>query len=394
MASEATSANGIYMDCGPGQPFSLQITCTGPSCLTLQSFPGLTCQSTSTNSICNNGVTCSNAPPQQQQQFQASTFVSNFTLTQPPQAVQVMTQQNLDIGGSAIQLNATNTGDVTYSYGDVTVNNNGTSVSGTPISTSTRKSSSSRSHVVSKWALVLLVFMAMFIGQIQAQSLSWGSILSGIPMLNVQFIQGLEPQICSSAIPVIDAAVCGGRLDALGVADIARICLQIVGQAQQPEAALTDPVTAFGFALGNNIACDQIANAFLSGTNDENGRQLCASYVASTTCITSVFTTMFTSNGSTVVSTLSTLSMPSSAASQSGGSVSAAIITGSAAVSSQVSGGSAAPASSATAGGSASQASGSTPVATIKPIAVSTGNATVTGLKHRRHGIPCNDPEI
>ena len=185
MASSSTSANGIYMNCGPGQPFSLQVTCTGPSCQTLQNFPGLTCQSTSANSVCNNGVTCHNSQPQQQQQQQLqSTFVSNFTLTQQPLAIQVTTEQNIDVSGSSIQLNATNNGEATYVYGDVTVSNNGTSVAGMPSSTSTRKASSaSRSHVVSNWALVLLVFLGMFIGQIQAQSLTLGfhSLRSSYP---------------------------------------------------------------------------------------------------------------------------------------------------------------------------------------------------------------------
>ena len=132
MATGSTSANGIYVNCGPGQPFSLQVSCTGPSCQTLESFPGLTCHSTSTNSVCSNGVTCQNPQPQQ---LQSTNFVSNFTLSQPPQTVQVMTQQNIDVNGSSIQLNSTNNGEATYTYGDVTVSDNGTSVAGMLLAT-------------------------------------------------------------------------------------------------------------------------------------------------------------------------------------------------------------------------------------------------------------------
>jgi len=324
--------------------------------------------------------------------------------------VTVTTTQNLNIGGQAVELNATNDGQVTYQYQspsqNVTVSNNGTSIQQAPGSTSTsnsKKSESSRLYICPKWVIIFLVFMSIFSTQIHAQSLSWDSILSGIPPENVQFIEGLESQLCGASIPVIDAAVCGGRQAFLSVADITRICLQIVGEAPQPDSATADPASAFVFALGNTIACDQIANAMLSGPHDQAGRDLCSDFVPSSTCTTSVFTTEISTHGTTIVSTLSTLAVTSSGTTHktaaSSGTTTVSGTTGSkatasAAASAQVSGAStgSAPsgvAPSVTSSTTTKKATSTTSITTTvsAPLA---GNLT-SALLHRRNGIICND---
>jgi len=56
-----SNANGVYMDCGFGAPVGLTLSCSGPSCPMLDSFPNLVCTTGSSGTNCNNGV--SSCPP-------------------------------------------------------------------------------------------------------------------------------------------------------------------------------------------------------------------------------------------------------------------------------------------------------------------------------------------
>ncbi|OCK75853.1 hypothetical protein K432DRAFT_396920 [Lepidopterella palustris CBS 459.81] len=69
-----TTLNGKLTTCGPGQYFSLQFTCNGPSCAGLTGFPNTTCvaDATNTNVICSNGVTCPGP----------ANYTTNFNLSQ------------------------------------------------------------------------------------------------------------------------------------------------------------------------------------------------------------------------------------------------------------------------------------------------------------------------
>jgi len=417
MTSLISSLNGQYKSCGVGQPFSLQLQCNGPDCGAVLNFPGLACQTVSGGQSCTNGVTCSAASNPQPQPSSSSGsgppappslgsggFTSSFTIQQDPQSGGTVTNQDIDIQGQSITLNATSNGTATFQYGDITVSNSGTTSPSSPASTG--KSSSSKTYPLSNLFLIALVFFSVFVSQIHAQSVTWDDILQGLPQENVQFIESLEPELCAGTIPVINAAVCGGHQSFLGVADIARLCLQTVGQAPQPAGVTGDKASQFIFALGNTIACDQIANAMLADSQGLTGRALCNAYVPFSTCTTSVFTTEFTSSGMILVSTLSTLGQSSAG---SAGSASAETSAGSAR-----SGASPAvnPSSGTVTNTAVSQ--GSTPTAvsvsasagvvssgvTVSvPAAVTSssraaGNTTIA-IKHRRFGgIPCDDERL
>jgi hypothetical protein len=67
-----TSAQGTVTSCGPGQAFSLQFTCAGPSCVDLNGFPNTTCTTDNTTLTCTNGVICP----------RPTNYTSDFSFTQ------------------------------------------------------------------------------------------------------------------------------------------------------------------------------------------------------------------------------------------------------------------------------------------------------------------------
>ena len=394
MASGLTSASGTYVDCGFGKGYSLKITCQGPSCAALANFPSLSCNHPSAlSSECNNGVTCGNTPVM----TESSNFQSNFTIQQPPMAITTTTNESIDVNGEAVSLNGTSDGNVTYSYGAITVSNNGTSVSGTPIQTGARTTSSSACKRFSPpWFLLFIVFMSMLVAQVPAQSVSWSNVLIDVPTDNVAFITQLEPQLCDGSVPVIDAVICGARQQVLGIADIVRLCLEVVGKAPQPAAATSDPLSAMLFTLGNTVACNKIANAMLSGTTDQQaGRDLCSAVIPSSACVTSIVTTVVTTHGSTMtISSFLSVSSTSGSATTgtSGASTGSNIVSATAAASASVvaSSGGATPS-----GGESTQSQGSAPAGvTLSAPAPAPQNASTPLIKHRRNGIICDDPHI
>lgn len=400
MASGLTSASGTYVDCGFGEGYSLTVICQGPSCAALANFPNLFCtQPSALTSECDNGVTCSNVPPPT---IESTNFASNFTVQQPPMGITTTTTQNIDVNGQGISLNGTSDGNVIYSYGAITVSNNGTSVSGTPVATGaqTTSSSAAKRRFCPPWFLLFIVFVTMFVGQVPAQSVSWNDVLQDIPNANVDFITQLEPQLCDGSVPVIDAVICGARQQVLGMADIVRLCLEVVGQAPQPAAATSDPVSAMLFTLGNTVACNKIANAMLSGTTDQQvGRDLCSAVIPSSACVTSIVTTLVTTHGSTMTisSFLSISSSPqsgSTTARTTGALPSAASNLESATAEVSAS----AVASSARATQSQSgptRSQDSTPAGiTLSTPAAAPTNGSLREIKHRRNGVICDDPDI
>src|SRR5579871_757300 len=75
MTTFTTTANGTYTDCGLGQPVGLTLTCSGPSCNSLASFPNLKCEQNTgdaTTTSCSNAITCPSTP----------NFVSQFQIAQ------------------------------------------------------------------------------------------------------------------------------------------------------------------------------------------------------------------------------------------------------------------------------------------------------------------------
>ena len=138
----------------------------------------------------------------------------------------------------------------------MTVSNNGTSVAPAGPSSTLNSATSSASNgyrVCSTWITVLLILASMFMTGARAQSLSWGDVLMGVPPDNVQFVDQLESPLYADSIPIIDAVQCGGRAQFLGVADINRMCPQVLGQAPQPVVATADATSAFVFALETTL---------------------------------------------------------------------------------------------------------------------------------------------
>jgi hypothetical protein len=106
MSAITSSANGTYIDCGFGMGVSLTITCGGPSCQALQSYPNLQCNTdpSSTTSTCTNGITCSGS----------TNFKSAFTLAQHTDNT-VTSSQNLTIDSETFTGTDDGKGDISYS---------------------------------------------------------------------------------------------------------------------------------------------------------------------------------------------------------------------------------------------------------------------------------------
>jgi hypothetical protein len=105
MSAITSSANGTYIDCGFGMGVALTITCGGPSCQSLQSFPNLQCTTdpSTTTSTCTNGITCAGS----------TNFKSAFSLAQHTDNT-VTSTQNLTIDSETFTGTDDGKGDVSY----------------------------------------------------------------------------------------------------------------------------------------------------------------------------------------------------------------------------------------------------------------------------------------
>lgn len=144
-----TTLNGTLTTCGPGQYFSLQFTCNGPSCAGLSGFPNTTCTADATNTIltCSNGVTCPGP----------TNYTANFNLSQTTDLVTQSQQillpdfcEEIDVtsNGTTGGVNAQMI--ITGSCGPPTGNNTLPSGSSTSSSSTTSSVASSSSSSTSK----------------------------------------------------------------------------------------------------------------------------------------------------------------------------------------------------------------------------------------------------
>src|SRR5215471_2996276 len=101
--THTTTANGTYTDCGYGMPIALTITCGGPSCPALDSYPNLVCTSDATTTNCNNQVTCPKKP----------NFQSIFQLVQETNS-RVTTNQQLTIDEQSFSGTDDGNGHISY----------------------------------------------------------------------------------------------------------------------------------------------------------------------------------------------------------------------------------------------------------------------------------------
>jgi hypothetical protein len=94
--AQLTDANATYANCGFGQPFSFEITCSGPSCDGLKDIPHLNCSTIDPATLhCTNGITCQDP----------SNFTSSFSLHESDATL--TGAHNLTINGTQVQLQST-----------------------------------------------------------------------------------------------------------------------------------------------------------------------------------------------------------------------------------------------------------------------------------------------
>jgi len=120
----------------------------------------------------------------------------------------------------------------------------------------------------------MFIVFSLFTNMAWAQSASdnWNQILEGFPPENIRIVQDHIPDLCSELVPTLGAVVNGDKDTYVGVADIARQCLQIIGLTN---TVVADPAIAFGIALGNTLICNRIADAMFGGSAITVGQELC-----------------------------------------------------------------------------------------------------------------------
>src|SRR5579862_82442 len=122
-------ASGTYTDCGYGRGFSLKVSCEGPSCAGITSFPGLTCVQKTSSTECDNGINCNFASSEA---LSATQVASNFTFQQNAQTADVQSTQNLNVNGQQFNVKDSGNGNVSYTYGNEQVTPSGTTTVAPP----------------------------------------------------------------------------------------------------------------------------------------------------------------------------------------------------------------------------------------------------------------------
>lgn len=85
-------------------------------------------------------------------------------------------------------------------------------------------------------------------------------------------VQQVQQSLCQSDVGTQQSQVESGQeTRAVGVVYIMASCLQFIDQAElQPNVSTSDPLARFALAVGNNFACDKIANTVLALTSESN----------------------------------------------------------------------------------------------------------------------------
>lgn len=133
----ASSATGTFTHCGPGQPFALDFTCTGPSCSALTGFPNTTC-TTGGDSVlsCTNSVTCTGP----------TNYTSEFSFSQKDVIVSQKQKVTVDCGEFELSSDGT-TGGTKFKVLDTKECASGSSNGTTDGHSSSLPSSSPTSHL-------------------------------------------------------------------------------------------------------------------------------------------------------------------------------------------------------------------------------------------------------
>ena len=252
-------ASGSYTDCGYGQGFSLKVSCEGPSCGAITSFPGLTCTQKASLTECDNGVSCDIVSSQA---LYATQVTSNFTLNQQnAQTGDVQSNQNLQVNGQQFNVTDTGKGNVSYTYDNQEV------TPSTTIAMSPSPTSQAPRFSISKWFIFL-----MFALSVQAQS-PWATLLAGFPSDIISLVESNGNELCAQMVPILSSVINQGLTDYRGVADLNLACMQILGNTNP------DPSTALYFSLGTTLACDKISNDMLYGSSAQVGRAVCTAAI-------------------------------------------------------------------------------------------------------------------
>lgn len=85
-------------------------------------------------------------------------------------------------------------------------------------------------------------------------------------------VQQVQQNLCQSDVGTqLNDVLDGTETRATGVVSLISNCLQIIDQLEiQPNVSTSDPFARFVLALGNNLACDKIANTVLALNADSN----------------------------------------------------------------------------------------------------------------------------
>jgi hypothetical protein len=85
-------------------------------------------------------------------------------------------------------------------------------------------------------------------------------------------VQQVQQSLCQSDVGTqLNEVESGQETRAVGVVHIIANCLQFIDQAElQPNVSTSDPLTRFALAVGNNFACDKIANTVLALTSESD----------------------------------------------------------------------------------------------------------------------------
>lgn len=268
-----TTANGTYADCGPGRSFSLTIDCFGPGCSGLQTFPGLTCTNSSSDSLsvqCNNNVVCDSP----------ANFTSAFTLKGDNSTANVT--ENVKTFGSEFVFTEDSEANATY------VNE----TSSNPPAKSGASISLPRLH--SKFMIVFFAFMATCISSGFAQSTPLQSLEASLPQVFGSIIQAAEVPICHAAAGLVEGGVI--QLTDPAVADalaqLKIICENALWEIEIStgiaEAALAVPLGAgiLAIGLGDFLACNKLITEIFLPSEGPLNNAICSAILSNPTTST------------------------------------------------------------------------------------------------------------
>lgn len=166
-AMASTNATGLFSVCASGN-VSIQVTCTGPSCASLEEIPGVTCANDTTSFKCSNSVVCNGA----------SNLTSSFSMQQLN--LTVSQTQNISIGDQQFILTST-----------------GSNFTAPSAQSAAISWQFSRGNLLPK--LLMCIFVMMLATQTAAQS-PFNAVMSQFSEALGPLLDPLEHLVCNKAV--------------------------------------------------------------------------------------------------------------------------------------------------------------------------------------------------